>query len=259
MNEYERDQHRAIQAWKAQEPSVVDNIVGTALTPVTWLFNKVVPSSAIEGVLHASDWIAQQTLATKPDVKQKIDDLKLLDDEADSVHNWAIGYASTEGGVTGAVGLYGIPVDIPATVTLSLRTIRAIGGSYGYTETNEMEKQFVLSVLGAAGANTMAEKTAAITTLRSLQVTLLRQTWKKMAEKAAEQTMSREAVLIAIRNLAKQLGINLTKRKALQAIPIIGAGVGAAVNGSYMRDVGWAARRAYQERWLIDRGKIISN
>ncbi|MBB3263870.1 DNA-binding transcriptional regulator YhcF (GntR family) [Azospirillum sp. OGB3] len=77
-----------------------------------------------------------------------------------------------------------------------------------------------------------------------------------MAEVAAEQTLSREAALVALRSLAKQLGINLTKRKALQAIPIIGAGVGAAVNGSYIRDVGWAARRAYQERWLADKNKI---
>ncbi|WP_407697433.1 EcsC family protein [Skermanella rosea] len=168
-----------------------------------------------------------------------------------------MGYAVTEGSLAGAAGIYGIPVDVPAVITLSLRTIRSIGNAYGYDRKDDIEKKFVMSVLGAAGANTMAEKTAAVTTLRSLQVTLLRQSWKKMAEIAAEQTLSREAALIAIRTLASQLGINLTKRKALQAIPFIGAGVGAAVNGTYMRDVGWAARRAYQERWLIDRGKLI--
>ena len=60
-----------------------------------------------------------------------------------------------------------------------------------------------------------------------------------------------------IKSLAKQLGINLTKRKALQAIPAIGALVGASVNGWYIKEVGWAARRAFQERWLLENHKII--
>ena len=60
------------------------------------------------------------------------------------------------------------------------------------------------------------------------------------------------------RNLAKQLGINITKRKAAQAIPIIGAGVGAAMNLAFINDVSWAARRAFQEKWLIDNNKIIA-
>jgi len=29
------------------------------------------------------------------------------------------------------------------------------------------------------------------------------------------------------------------------------------VNAWYIREVGWAARRAFQERWLIDNEKII--
>ena len=57
--------------------------------------------------------------------------------------------------------------------------------------------------------------------------------------------------------MAKQIGINITKRKALQAIPVIGALVGGSVNGWYIKDVGWAARRAFQERWLIDNQKIL--
>ena len=96
-------------------------------------------------------------------------------------------------------------------------------------------------------------------TLRSLEVTILKNTWKKIAENAAKDKMSRDAAIISIKALAKQLGVNITKRKALQSIPVIGAFVGASINGYYMLDVGWAARRAYQERWLINRGKLIIN
>ena len=82
-------------------------------------------------------------------------------------------------------------------------------------------------------------------------------TWKKIAERAAQQQLSKEGAIIAVRNLAKQLGINITKRRALATIPVIGAIVGASANGWFIKDVGWAARRAFQERWLLDNRKIM--
>lgn len=77
-----------------------------------------------------------------------------------------------------------------------------------------------------------------------------------MTEKAVERQLAKETVTIGVKNLGRQLGINITERKILQAIPAIGAVVGAAVNGWFINDVGWAARRAFQERWLIDNNII---
>ena len=81
-----------------------------------------------------------------------------------------------------------------------------------------------------------------------------KQTWKEIERRAA-QSAGKEFGIIAIKNLCKQLGINLTKRKALQVIPGVGAAVGAAVNADFLRDVGYAARRVYQKRWLEENGK----
>ena len=106
-------------------------------------------------------------------------------------------------------------------------------------------------------SNTVAEKNAALAFLKSAEVLIIKTTWKKMAETAAQKQLSKEAGIIAIKNLAKQLGVNLTKRKALAAIPVIGAAVGGSVNGWYMKEVGWAARHKYQERWLKENHKII--
>ena len=86
-----------------------------------------------------------------------------------------------------------------------------------------------------------------------------RQTFKAMGEKAAAMPLGREAAIVALRNLARRLGVNLTKRKMLQAVPVVGGGIGAAVNGKFMDDIAWAARRAYPERWLRDRGLVSAS
>jgi hypothetical protein len=266
LTEYEKDQITAIKKWKQEEPSVVSKAIGVITYPVIWLIQKIIPKTAIQGALDGANWAASH-MADTGDIKRdgsvekipelKVKDLELSDKLANSVHNWAIGIATAEGGVTGATGLPGLAADVPSIITLALRTIHKIGLCYGYECTNEMDKNFILGILSASGANSMKEKLGALTTLRSIEVTIAKKTWKAMAEKAASKQLSKEGGIIAVQRLAKQLGINLTKRKALQAIPFIGLGVGATVNGWYIKDVGWTARRAFQERWLIDNEKVF--
>lgn len=43
----------------------------------------------------------------------------------------------------------------------------------------------------------------------------------------------------------------------MQEIYAIGGGIGAAVNGNFMRGIGYAARRSYQGRWLRENDKWI--
>ncbi len=266
LNDYEQAQIRAIREWKNEEPGVVSKAVGFVLAPVAWLVNKLIPQAAMRGALDLSNvagkWMADlgtlKSDAGVSDFSELRDaELSRCDQLADSVHNWAISIATTEGGVTGFFGLPGLIADVPLIISFALRTIHRVGLAYGFKVETEQDKQFALGILAASGANSVEEKIAALAMLRSIEVSLAKQTWKKMAEQAAKEAFSKEAGVLAIRNLAKQLGYNLTKRKALQSIPIIGAGIGASVNGWYIKDVGWAARRAFQERWLIHNKKII--
>ncbi len=266
LSKYEQQQIVAIKKWKAEEPSVISKSMGIILSPVTWLINKIIPESAIRGALDFSSSAAEWLTDSKDILRDaglssvselKSHDLEKSDTLANNVHNWAIGIATTEGGATGTFGLPGMAVDIPATIVLALRTIHKIGVCYGFEVKTKHDKEFVLGILAASGSNDMGEKIAALTTLRWVEVAIAKQTWKSLGQKAAQEQLGKEAGIIAIKNLAKQLGINLTKRKALQAIPAIGALVGASVNGWYIKEVGWAARHAFQERWLIENEKVI--
>lgn len=265
MNEYEASQVKAIEAWENEEPSVVSQAVGTVLKPVSWLMEKIIPNKAIEGALTLSD-SASKWLTDKDDVLRdgqvaaieelKTKDLKLSDELANTVHNWAIGVATAEGCVAGAVGIWGISVDIPALITMCLREIHKIGLCYGFECQTEMDQRFVFEILSAACSNSMKEKNASLLTLKQISVMLTKMTWKKITEAAAKNKFGLAALIVLIRKLAKKLGINLTKRKFQQIIPVVGAAVGATMNASMIKDVGWAARRAFQRRWLMENGKI---
>ena len=263
LSDYENDQIRAIVEWKRKEPSVVSQGLGIVSAPLTFVTRKLIPESAMRAVLNGAN-SAGEFLADTSDIcrdgkvsdiaELRHKDLRLSDQLADEVHNWAIAAAAAEGGVAGATGAVGIAADIPAVLTLALRTIHKIGLCYGYQANTKQERDFVLEILSAAGSNSQAEKNEALVTLKAMQVIIQKQTWKSIEKKAGE-AMGKEAAVIAIRNLCKQLGINFTKRKAMQVIPVVGGAIGAAVNANFIRDVGYAARRIYQQRWLNDNGK----
>lgn len=266
LTKHEREQVREISAWKTKEPSVVDKTLGFAIEPLAWMIRQVVPDAALMGALQmarklstmtvdTADVIREAAVAKVADLKTK--DLVLSDRLADEVHNWGIGMAAAEGAGTGFFGIFGAPIDVPALITLSLRTIEKIGVCYGFECKTKEDEDFIMAILAAAGANSIEEKLGALMAVRSIEIALLKQTWKKMGEIAAKNQFGKEGAIIGLKALAKQLSINITKRKALAAIPYIGALIGGSMNAWYVRDIGWAARRLFQERWLMENGKII--
>ncbi len=263
---YEKSQWNEINDWKNKKPSVLSKVSGFIFKPAVKIVHKVIPSKVVQGIIEGCNGLSKFLIdknAFKREYKiENIEDLKsrkleFCDDLANSVHNWANGIAITEGGITGAAGLPGMAADIPAIITLAFRTINKIGLCYGFENKTEADNQLVLSILSASSANSVKEKQAALLTLKQIQVIIAKNTWKKITTNAFQNELSKEAGILAIKALAKQLGINLTKRKALQAVPFIGAAVGASVNGSFINDVAWAARRVFQEAWLNEKYIVI--
>ena len=259
-------QYALIKAWENEEPGVVSKTFGKLLSPVGKIISAVVPESVIESAINAAN-AAVQYLTDTADVLRdgnvecveelRTKDLKLCDQMADSVHNWAIGIATAEGAAVGATGLPGIAADIPFITTLALRTIHKIGVCYGYVadaSNAEEEKAFVLGVLAAANASTLGEKASFILGLKQISLLIQRNAWKKLAEMGTANLLAKS--IVSVRQAAKLIGVNLTKRKASQSIPFIGGAVGAALNASFINDIAWAARRSYQRRWL-EENKVI--
>jgi hypothetical protein len=164
---------------------------------------------------------------------------------------YAIVYGALNGGI-GGVGSFVLGLASVATaINIATRTVRAIGLCYGYDTDDELEHQFIVQVLEAATAESQIQKAAATATLERIAVALRHRAWKAMAEGIGPLELG----LVALRQALKSIGIQMTKRRAAVAIPLIGGGFGLLIDGDYLRDVGEAAMRMYQERWFIDRGK----
>jgi len=265
LGEYEKEQIRAIDDWRREKPGAIGAALGFVIFPISVLIQTIIPKEAIQNVLSGAS-VTAEILTDEGDVIRKGDvaeievlrkkDLRLSDQLANEIHNWAIGIASAEGVGSGMWGIYGLALDIPFIITFALRTIHKIGICYGYRNKDENGRRFVLALLSAASANTVSEKAEAVKLLQAIDIMIAKQTMKTVLEKAVQQQLAKEAVLLSVKNLGRQLGVNITERKVLQVIPAIGAAVGGSVNAWFINDVAWAARRAFQERWLIENDMI---
>jgi len=260
---YEQQQLDGIEAWEAQPPSTMARTMGFIAAPLAWAAQKMIPEDIMEKAIDAAlkaaaavsgsddllvearklgfDAASVRDLAKAP--------LHVSDGLAENVITWAKGLAAAEGAVTGMTGLPGLTADIPALLVLTIRTIRRLGACYGFDGAEEAERSFILQALRAGAANSAEDKKSAIAGAAEIR-TVLDAPEDAVSTREQGSILGREAFAAAIRNVAKQLCINLTRRKAVQVIPVVGGGVGAAMNVMFVSDVAEAAFRLYQKRRL---------
>jgi len=259
--DYEQQQIRAIEEWEDRQPSNLAKAVGFFSAPLTWAAQKIIPPETMEQALNTAfnaasafsgndDLLSEAHLmgfeaATVSDLRQA--PLHVSDCLSASVTKWGKGLAGAEGAVTGMTGMLGLTADVPALIILAIRTIRKIGYAYGFDTAREEERPFVLHCLSAGAANCQEDKKRAIASAMELK-TVLDLPSEAAIRKAQGEILSKEAFSAAVRNVAKQLCINLARRKAAQVIPIVGGGVGAVMNVFFLGDIAEASHRLYQRR-----------
>ena len=242
--DYERDEIKAIAEWKGRAPGTAAKWLGRAAAPLDAAIRSALSEETVEKALAEANRMASKTLREDLDAPLPAN-LETADAAAKTARNWAIGMGSAGSAGAGAAGVAGLVFDIPFTVTMALRAIRRIGAAYGYQ--SEMEEAFALRVLAAAASNTAREKAAAVA---ALEEDYEGETSNRASSRVA---LAKEGAVFATRGLVASLAKNLAGRKAAQAIPLVGAAIGAAASAAFLEDVCTAARRIYQERFLRDR------
>ena len=266
--DYAKHAKDEIARWESEGPGFIAQVGDVVLWPAQKAAEILVPESVQEAVAKAIETFlasldfAARVLIDAEEVRARVsslrevagDDLKSADQAAKHYWNWHAGYAATEGAVTGAFGLVGLAADIPALFTIELRLIQQIGICYGFDVYKENEQEYVLHILRTGSTGDLKAKLEFLIGLKEIEQILLKVAWKKMNEAFARKEMSRIAALAALRQFAKSLGIQVTKRKALQMIPVVGALVGASFNGTFTNAIGRAAYMSYRRRWIAESG-----
>lgn len=259
VTDYETKQAAEIEAWKRAKPDILKRRFGSLPVSLNWVIDKAVPFIPLNQAFHWLDATAarmadEDDLVKAAEVSRLVElqdkDLSLSDGLAEANHRWAMGMAAAEGAITGVTGVMGLAADIPAIITLALRTIYRTGLCYGFDV--QSERQMALGILAVSGANSVEEKNLALDKLEEMHAARIDNP-AKVSEKKLDD---REHARITTQHLTHQLGVNLARRKALQTIPMVGALVGGSVNAWYIRDVSLAARRVFQEQWLRRNHKL---
>ncbi len=238
--------------FRAAPPSALPRAVRSFAKPLGFLTNRLIPGEVIEAAIRGADWAASSSIR-KATISHDFTDFEACDEAASEVRRWALGYAVTGGGAAGAFGALGLAIDVPATVALALRTARLTGLCYGFGADTEAERIYILDILQLAGANSRAERDAAIARLAEERTGLAKEDWQKIVRLTGQTTGS----VAATQRVATTLGVNLSARKMAQIVPILGAAVGAGVNAAFQNDVAASARFAYRARWLEVNERIL--
>lgn len=255
---YEREQLARITAWRHESPDFFSQAVGRALSPAAKAAQRAIPvdwlRAALTGVQRTSARIADQRSILRA---AQVDDLAALragpleacDKVAGSVGRRGAALAGGSGALFGIVGAAGLVADVPSLLVQAFRVIHRTGLCYGEDCAEDALKRLPVAIFALASANTLEEKQAALEAIEH-DAAASNAAIRDGLERAAERELAKEATVFSISNLSSAIARRLGLAKAGGSLPLMGAFVGAAVNAWYLNEVAYAARAAFQLRWL---------
>ena len=260
---YENQAREQIRRWKSPE----QRWFGWPVAPVKALIGKITAAAGVPdvlakagaGMVHvlsgAANWtVRREAVYAKfrkngHDVHRLGDIFELDLEEVDAVVARQdvkyTGLAGAEGAVTGAAGVLGLVVDIPALLAWNLRAIGEYATCYGFDVDSQRERVFAVNVLGLASSPSDPAKAPVMAELARIAADAAKKkAWKELKDKT---------LVAVVEKVAKALGMRLTKAKLAQVVPILGAAVGGGFNAYYTARVCDTAHQLYRERFLAEK------
>jgi hypothetical protein len=184
------------------------------------------PQSARRVIAHVSETALRGALK----LALRTLDLNASAKPANRAHRLA---AAASGAVGGALGLAALPVELPISTTILLRSIAEIAREEG-EDLSAPEAAFAcveVFALGGQGSGEMAFESGYFAIRAALAKSVSDSARFVAVEGAAAQSAPVIARLVA--QIAARFGVVVTEKVAAQAAPILGAIGGAAVNAAF--------------------------
>jgi hypothetical protein len=165
-------------------------------------------------------------------------------------HKLLVGASGCLGGV---FGLASLPVELPVSTTIMLRSIADIARSEGHDLSRPETKVACLEVFALGGRS--AADDAAESSYWAVRAALAKAV-SEAATHLAEKGVAREsvpAVLRFVTAVANRFGVVVSQEVAAKAVPVVGAAGGALVNVLFMNHFQDMARGHFIVKRLEDR------
>ena len=237
------DIKREQQQFRNSKPSMLGRGIERLTHPFGKAIASVVPKSVIEKVLTGLDKaVAVPALVTFGHDRS---DLEACHAAALRVSRAARSVSATTGAAAGFGGAISMGADIPATIAIALRVIRDTGRAYGFDGEGDAEKLFRLQILELSALDDPKMRDQRIAALEAgidADGDLVNPDHEHITP-IVDQMVERVSRAIAFRSFQSRAGM---------VVPVVGSVVGGIVNSSFQKDVGRAARFAFQARRLRD-------
>jgi hypothetical protein len=230
---------RAVQS--LEHPSLAARISSMVGKPIE-LIETIIPASASQVVSKAVAAGLQMALKIALRSMQRIPQ-----NGSDMLHKALV---TASGAVGGAFGLATLPVELPVSTIIILRSIADIARSEGEDLSNPEASLACLQIFalgGRAGSDDASE--SGYFAVRAL----LAKTVSEAARHIAQHGTIREGSPLVVRlvsQIAARFGVVVTQKAAAQALPVIGALGGAAVNYAFLEHFQDIARAHFTVRRL---------
>jgi len=266
LTTYEQQQVNLIAGWKAEPPFLLVEALEIVTHPIVMFAKHFVPDNAVRDAIECA-YQASGVLAHRDDITKRagVGDLRELrsadlarcDHLADEFAKIAGEGAMLRGAVLSTAGGAGAVVGMEVMVTFALKTIHTVGFCYGYCPEDPREKDFALNILLTAAAGNMEEKEKAIADVQSLGEYMVGEVVENVVETSTEE-LAKEAIEQVSTTAAEDfLAERVLESGALRSIPLLGVLLGSISDAAVAEYVGYVAKRAFQERYLRERGKVV--
>lgn len=224
-----------------EHPSFAARLTSMVGRPID-LMRKALPKSASQAIATAT------TKSLRAALKAALATIKNEPQESSVLLHKALAVAS--GAAGGAFGLSSLPVEVPVSTIIMLRSILDIARSEGENLADPESALSCIEVFGLGG-RTEADDTAetGYFVVRGVLASSVTEAARFIAERGVVEEGA-PALVRLIAQISARFGAVVTQKAAAQAIPVIGALGGAAVNYAFIEHFQTVARGHFTVRRL---------
>lgn len=157
--------------------------------------------------------------------------------------------AAVAGGLGGAAGLASLPIELPVSTTIMLRSIADIARNEGENIANPETGLACLEVFAFGGHAGDSLIEGGYLAVRSLLAKSVSDAARYVAARGLAQGNA-PALVRLISQLAARFGVVVSQKAAAQAVPVVGAVAGAAINVAFTEHFQTLARGHFTVRRL---------